>query len=165
VILRSERSIGSDRTIPHSRAHRVDAALAAYDELHERLVAVHTPDVVDMSLSLAQLKVIYVAAAAGPLTMGALAERLGTTLSTTSGAVDRLVRKGLLARSEAPGDRRQVLVEPTPTALEQIERMSELGRARLRAMLEAMRPTEIETVERAIRLLAGAVVNLNEENR
>jgi DNA-binding MarR family transcriptional regulator len=117
-----------------------------------------------MSLTLAQIKVIYVAAA-GPLTMGALAERLGTTLSTTSGAVDRLVRKGLLARREAPEDRRQVLVEATPTALEQIERMSELGRSRLRQMLMSMSTADVKTVEQSVRLMTDAVAKLSEENR
>jgi DNA-binding MarR family transcriptional regulator len=137
----------------------------AYESLHQRLVAVHTPDVVDMSLTLAQMKVIYVTAAGGPLTMGALAERLGTSLSSTSGAVDRLVRKGLLARREGPADRRQVLVEPTPEALEQIERMSELGRSRLRELLGSMSAADVKTVERAIRLMTDAVASLTEENR
>ncbi len=142
----------------------METALLAYEALHERLVALHTPDVVDMSLTLAQIKVIYVAAA-GPLRMGALAERLGTTLSTTSGAVDRLVRKGLLARREGREDRRQVLVEATPTALEQIERMSELGRSRLRQMLMSMPTADAKTVEHAIRLMTDAVKKVSEENR
>jgi DNA-binding MarR family transcriptional regulator len=139
--------------------------MSAYEALHQRLVAVHTPDVVDMSLTLAQMKVIYVAAASGPLTMGALAERLGTSLSSTSGAVDRLVRKGLLARREDESDRRQVLVVPTPTALEQIERMSELGRSRLRLMLASMRASDVKTVESAIRLMTAAMATLTKENR
>ena len=139
--------------------------MSAYEALHQRLVAVHTPDVVDMSLTLAQMKVIYVAVASGPLTMGALAERLGTSLSSTSGAVDRLVRKGLLARREDASDRRQVLVEPTPTALEQIERMSELGRSRLREMLASMPASDVKTVESAIRLMTAAMATLTKENR
>ena len=139
--------------------------MRAYDALHERLIAIHTPDVVDMSLTLAQIKVIYVTAAAGTLTMGQLAERLGTTLSTTSGAVDRLVREGLLARHEGQQDRRQVLVEATPTALEQIERMSELGRTRLRQMLMSMPTADVMTVERAVRLMTDAAAKLTEEKR
>lgn len=140
--------------------------MAAYDVFHDRMVAVHTPEVVDLSLTLAQLKAIYVVAATGPLSMGALSERLGTKLSTTSGAVDRLVRLGLLARSEDPTDRRQVLVRVTPTALEQIEQMSELGRARMRELLTRLPSTaDIETIERAIRILSDALATLDEEIR
>ena len=138
----------------------------AYEAFHQRMVAVHTPEVVDVSLTLAQLKVIYVVAAAGPLGMGALSEQLGTATSTTSGAVDRLVRRGLLERLEDSSDRRQVLVRVTPTALEQIEQMSELGRARMRDLLERLPSNgDVETIERAIRLLSDAVADLTKETR
>jgi DNA-binding MarR family transcriptional regulator len=144
----------------------IEAALQAHDELHARLVRVNTPDVVDVSLTLAQLKTIYVVATAGPMPMGSLADRLGTRLSTTSGAVDRLVRDGLLHRREDPGDRRIVLVEATPAALEQIERMSELGRSRFRELLSHLPSDEdVRTVERAMRILADALARLYEETR
>lgn len=137
--------------------------MVAYEAFHERAVAVHTPEVVDLSLTLAQLKVIYVVAAAGPITMGALAERLGTALSTTSESADRLVRSGHLERSADPADRRQVLVRATPTALAQIEQMSELGKVRLRDLLTRLPTTDVEIIERAIRLLSDALATLDEE--
>jgi DNA-binding MarR family transcriptional regulator len=137
----------------------------AYEALHRRMVAVHTPEVVDLNLTLAQLKVIYVVAATGSLSMGALAEQLGTALSTTSGTVDRLVRRGLLERMEDPADRRQVIVQATPIALEQIEVMSELGRARMRELLTRLDPSDIATIDRAIRILADAVADLTKETQ
>ena len=138
--------------------------MEAYEAFHQRMVAVHTHEVVDVSLTLAQLKVIYVVAAAGPLGMGALSEQLGTALSTTSGAVDRLVRRGLLERHEDSSDRRQVLVRVTPSALEQIEQMSELGRARMRDLLERLPSNaDVQTIERAIRILSDAVADLTKE--
>lgn len=96
--------------------------------------------------------------------MGALAVQLGTALSTTSGVVDRLVQIGLLERLEDPTDRRQVLVRATPVAVAQLERMSELGRGRMRELLLRM-PTanDIATVGRAIGLMADAAAQLNEE--
>ncbi len=146
-----------------SRADAIARAMVAYEAFHERAVAVHTPEVVDLGLTLAQLKVIYVVAAAGPMTMGALAERLGTGLSTTSESVDRLVRNGHLERSPDPTDRRQVLVSATPMARAQIEQMSELGRARLRDLLSRLPSADIEVIERAIRLLSDALGTLDEE--
>jgi DNA-binding MarR family transcriptional regulator len=139
--------------------------MEAYEAFHRRMVALHTPEVVDLNLTLAQLKVIYVVAATGPLSMGALAEQLGTALSTTSGTVDRLVRRDLLERAEDPTDRRQVIVRATPTALEQVEVMSELGRARMREVLTLLAPADVETIERAIRILSDAVADLTKENR
>jgi MarR family transcriptional regulator, organic hydroperoxide resistance regulator len=147
-----------------ARTESVDRAMAAYERFHQRMVALNSPVLVDMSLTLAQLKAIYVVAAAGSLTMGALSERLGTALSTTSGTVDRLVRRGLLERAEDPSDRRQVIVRATDDALEQIEHFSELSRARMRDLLLRL-PTDadVETIERAIGLMTDAVAASSEE--
>jgi DNA-binding MarR family transcriptional regulator len=139
--------------------------MEAYERFHQRMVALNSPDLVDMSLTLAQLKAIYVVAASGPLTMGALSERLGTALSTTSGTVDRLVRRGLLAREEDPNDRRQVIVRATDAAQEQLEHMSELGRARMRDLLLRLRSNaDVKTIERAISLMTDAVAEPSEEH-
>ena len=140
--------------------------MEAYERFHQRMVALNSPDLVDMSLTLAQLKAIYVVAAAGSLSMGVLSERLGTALSTTSGTVDRLVRRGLLERAEDPSDRRQVIVRATEDALEQIEHMSEIGRARMRELLLHLPSNaDVETIERAISLLTDAVADPTEERR
>lgn len=140
--------------------------MEAYERFHQRMVALNSPDLVDMSLTLAQLKAIYVVAAAGSLSMGALSERLGTALSTTSGTVDRLVRRGLLERAEDPSDRRQVIVRATDAAQEQIEHMSEIGRARMRdLLLHLQSDTDVETIERAISLLTDAVGDSPEETQ
>ena len=125
--------------------------MEAFERFHERLFALNTPDVLDVNLTLAQLKAAYVVAVSGPLTMGSLSERLRTALSTTSETVDRLVRRGFLERRDDPSDRRQVLVEATAAAREQIERMSELDRERQRQMLDRIEPADISTIERAIR--------------
>jgi DNA-binding MarR family transcriptional regulator len=140
--------------------------MEAYERFHQRMVALNSPDLVDMSLTLAQLKAIYVVAAAGSLSMGALTERLGTALSTTSGTVDRLVRRGLLERAEDPNDRRQVIVRATEAAQEQIEHLSELGRERMRDLLLRLpSDSDVETIERAISLLTDAVAEPSEEPR
>jgi DNA-binding MarR family transcriptional regulator len=148
-----------------ARTQAVDRAMAAYERFHERMVALNSPDLVDTSLTLAQLKAIYVVVAAGPLSMGALSERLGTALSTTSGTVDRLVRRGLLERAEDPDDRRQVIVGATDEAREQLEHFSELSRARMRDLLLRL-PTDadVETIERAINLMTDAVTASPQEN-
>lgn len=96
--------------------------------------------------------------------MGALAVRLGTALSTTSGVVDRLVGMGLLQRAVDPDDRRQVLVQSTPEAQRQLERMSELSRDRMRDLLGRLSSVaDIEIVERAVRLLAAAAATITED--
>jgi DNA-binding MarR family transcriptional regulator len=138
--------------------------MEAYESFHRQMSALHAPELLELDLTLAQLKAVYLVAVAGPIRMGALSVQLGTAISTTSEVVDRLVHAGLLARDVDPGDRRQVLVRATPQALRRLEDMSELGRDRMRDLLERI-PTinDIETIERAVRLLADAAAGCNED--
>ncbi|WP_205698949.1 MarR family winged helix-turn-helix transcriptional regulator [Conexibacter sp. SYSU D00693] len=65
-------------------------------------------DVVDqLDLSITHIKVLTALATTDePLSVKALAERLGLSLPGTSRTVDGLTRRGWLARSEDPDDRR-----------------------------------------------------------
>ena len=111
----------------------------------------------ELSLTLAQLKALYLVASSGQMRMSEVAERLGTAASTTSGVVDGLVQLELLERVEDPADRRQVLVRPTAAAAERLEDFSELGHRRIRELLEQIQsPDDLVTIERAIDLLADA---------
>lgn len=138
--------------------------MGAYEVFHRQMSALHAPELLELNLTLAQLKAVYLVAATGPIRMSALSVQLGTAISTTSEVVDRLVHAGLLERSEDASDRRQVLVCATPTALRQLEDLSELGRDRMRELLGRLPSVDdIETVGRAVRLLAEAATIPNEE--
>ena len=136
----------------------------AFEDFQREISALHAPELTDLSLTLAQLKAIYLVAAAGPSRMTDLAAQMGTAPSTASGLVDRLVQMGLLERFDDPADRRQVLVRATPTAVEQVQAMSELNRDRLRTLLTRLDTVEdIETIERAIRLMTAAASEMSTE--
>lgn len=131
--------------------------MAAYDRLHRLLAPMHASDLLDLDLTVGQLKTLYVAAAAGPIRMSELAVRLGTAASTTSEVVERLVQLELLERTDDPSDRRQVLVRATPGARERLDRINELGRDRLRELLVTLPGADdLATIERAIHLLTEA---------
>ncbi len=138
--------------------------MQAHEVFHRQMSALHAPELLELNLTLAQLKAVYLVAATGPIRMSALSVQLGTAISTTSGVVDRLVQAGMLARTEDPADRRQVLVAATPSALQQLEDLSELGRDRMRQLLNRLASVkEIETIEAAVRLLGEAATATNEE--
>ena len=138
--------------------------MAAFEQFHQRMTALHAPELVELHLTLAQLKAVYLVASTGPIRMSSLSVSLGTALSTTSGLVERLVGERLLERSEDPADRRQVLVRATPTARRLVDEVSELGRDRMRQLLERL-PTvdDINTVARAFGLMATAAHDMNED--
>jgi DNA-binding MarR family transcriptional regulator len=136
----------------------------AFEDFQREISALHAPELAELSLTLGQLKAIYVVATAGPMRMSDLAARMGSAPSTASGLVDRLVQLGLFDRAEDPDNRRQVLVRATPTAIEQVQAMSELNRDRLRLLLTRLKTIEdIETIERAIRLMSAAASQMTTE--
>lgn len=137
----------------------------AFDDFQREISALHAPELIDLNLTLAQVKAIYVVATAGPLRMVDLATRMGVAPSTLSGLADRLVQLGLLERFDDPANRRQVLVRATPTATEQIQAMSELNQESMRLLLMRLHTIEeIETIERAIRLMTAAASEMTTEN-
>lgn len=142
----------------------IERVLGAYERFQVWIMKVHAPHFLELNLTLAQLRALYLVAAAGPMRMSEVAERLGTAPSTTTGVVDGLVSLGLLERGEAPGDRRHVVVRTTDAARERLEDFHQLGRGRLRELLERFEtPESLAEVERAIDLLAHAARQLNED--
>ena len=65
-----------------------------------------------LGMSFFRIKVLR-RVAGEPMTMGVLAERLGSDPPYVSVVVDDLVRRGLMARTEHPDDRRRKIVSVT----------------------------------------------------
>ncbi len=120
-------------------------------------MSVHAVELAAVELTMAQAKLLYVVVASGSLSLTEIAGRLGISLSTASGAVDRLVELGLLSREAVPTNRRQVTVAVTPLGIETIEQFHELGARQMRAFLAAVPEADLDLVERAIQILANAV--------
>ena len=88
--------------------------------------------------------------------MSETADRLGVTVSTASGAVDRLVELGLLERSDDPANRRQVRVSVTDSGRHSLEQLQELNTRQLRALFELISDEDLEVLERATQILTDA---------
>jgi DNA-binding MarR family transcriptional regulator len=134
----------------------VARTLAAFEVFQQRLMALHAVEFTTLDITMAQAKMLYVVATAGELSMSEIALRLGVTVSTSSGAVDRLVDLGLLARSEDPSNRRQVRVSITETGSRTLGQLRELSTRHLRNMLELVSDEELDVIERATRILGDA---------
>ncbi len=141
------------------RDARIDRVVASYELLMHRIASSHAPDLLEVAVTMSQAKVLYLIAAAQGMRMSELAVRLGVSISTTSGLVDRLVDHGLLARHDDPADRRQVVVTITPTGSANLERFRELNAAHMRRLLARLADPELDIVERATALLAAAAAD------
>src|SRR4051794_36560180 len=122
-----------------------------------RLIASHAPEFAEVGVTMAQAKVLYLVVAAERLRMSDLAGRLGISLSSTTGLVERLVELGLLVRGGDPADRRPVVVSVTDAGLALLERFRELNQRELRRLLEELEADELAIVDRSIALLDQAI--------
>jgi DNA-binding MarR family transcriptional regulator len=141
-----------------ARAATVARIVEDYEGLMHRLVVTHQPEFMEVPVTMAQAKVIYTVLAVGSLRMSELASRLGVSISTTSGQVDRLVDLGLLDRRDDPADRRQVVITATEAATALLERFRELNDRELRHLLDRVDDAGLALIERAIRVLAAAAL-------
>jgi len=135
----------------------VERTIAALDELLRGVAAGHAPEFLEIGVTMPQAKVLYLVTVAGGLRMSELVGRLGVSLSTVSGLVERLCERDLVARHDDPADRRQVVVTATPAGVALLDRFNELNAGHVRQLLAPLDDEELAVVERAFRLLAGVM--------
>lgn len=121
-----------------------------------RLADVHAPEFLEIQVTMPQAKLMYLLGAGGDLHMSELVARLGVSLSTISGLVDRVVDHGLAHRREDPADRRQVVVGLTAAGTAFIDRFRELGAGQLRELLVLLDDEELDSVRRSTAALTRA---------
>ena len=101
-------------------------------------------------LTLAQLSILLTLLDQGPMRMTDLAAHERVRTPTTTVAIRRLEKLGLVKRSRDPSDLRAVLVEVTPQGLVQHREALAARRAHLAAILPKLTDEERETVAKAL---------------
>jgi len=106
-----------------------------------------------------QAKVLYLLSS-GDLNMSELVSRLGVTLPTVSGVVNRLVDHGLIARRTSPSDRRRVFVGITAAGVELLDRFRDFNSRQVRDLLGVLDDTDLEQVRGFLAVLDRGVSRL-----
>lgn len=101
-------------------------------------------------LTLAQLSILYTLLCQGPIRMTELAAHERVRTPTTTVAIRRLEKLGLVKRSRDPSDLRAVLVDITPQGLAVHTESLANRRAVLAAMLNELSPAELAAVTDAL---------------
>ena len=89
----------------------------------------------------------------GPLTVGALASRLGLTLSTVSGVLTGLDQAGFVERAPDQADRRRTIVQITPGARTAVEEWLDGAAAPLARVLDQLADDERAAFLKAMDML------------
>ncbi|MET4427425.1 MULTISPECIES: MarR family transcriptional regulator [unclassified Mycolicibacterium] len=101
-------------------------------------------------LTLAQLSILLTLLDLGPIRMTELAAHERVRTPTTTVAIRRLEKLGLVKRSRDPSDLRAVLVDVTPRGLVQHREALAVRRAALAAMLSKLTVEERTTLAQAL---------------
>ena len=143
-------AVGEPRADPAA----VDAVLTA----SRSLVAVATRSLgaAAEETTIAQYRALVVLASRGPRRMADLAEALDVAPSTAGRMCDRLVRKGLVRRHRARGDRRAVLVSVTTAGRRVVDEATSRRRALIAEILERLPVPAQQAVAQALRAFADA---------
>lgn len=110
-------------------------------------------------LTLAQLSILLTLLESGPIRMTELAAHERVRTPTTTVAIRRLEKLGLVKRSRDPSDLRAVLVEVTPRGLVQHREALDARRAFLASMLANLSSEDRATLNAAI----GSLERLGEQ--
>lgn len=101
-------------------------------------------------LTLAQLSILLTLLESGPIRMTELAAHERVRTPTTTVAIRRLEKLGLVKRSRDPSDLRAVLVEVTPRGLVQHREALQARRAFLAGMLANLSAEDLSTLSAAL---------------
>lgn len=132
-------SMQPDADAPRPTPEEVDAVMLAA----RVFVAVAAQSVasVEDRVTLPQLRVMVMIASRGPQNLVAVAQALGVHPSNATRRCDRLVEAGLIDRSDDPADRRNLILQLTPSGRELVQQMTEHRRAAIEDVLGKMAAT------------------------
>jgi DNA-binding MarR family transcriptional regulator len=110
------------------------------------LIAVTAQSVVSVEeqVTLPQLRILVMIASRGPQNLTAVAQGLGVHASNATRTCDKLVDAGLIHRSDDPADRRNLVLQLTPSGRQLIRTMTERRRAAIANVLARM-PSPLRT--------------------
>ena len=134
----------------------IERLVATFEAMMHSVASAHAPEFLEVGMTMSQAKVLYLVQAASGLRMSDLSARLGVSLSTVSGVVDRLVDQGLLNRRDDPADRRHVVLWMTDAGTTQLQLFRELNEGQIRALLSRIDAADLVVIEQALDVLAAA---------
>ena len=110
----------------------------------------------ELGLSFSQLKALQFlsTAEAGEVSLKQLGDQLGLSLPAVSRAVDGLVQRGLVTRTEDVADRRMKRVRPTEAADQLVARLIDVRFAELGKFVETLSPRERKKLDEALAVLS-----------
>ena len=113
------------------------------------------PDWVTANLTFGQVRLLFLLRDEGPLSIGALADRLGVSLASASETIDRIARRQLVQRQHRESDRRVVECLLTDRGRALVEEIAGVRLAGMRRLLGVLTSDELTEFDRLIQLIGA----------
>jgi DNA-binding MarR family transcriptional regulator len=121
-----------------NRREAIEEILKMADVLFRRLLPSVPPELLELDITMPQLKIMIILYVRGPQRMSDLASNLSVTLATATGLVDKLVERDYIVRDSTMEDRRVVLCRLSAEGNKTISNIWDSARRHSRELLEAM---------------------------
>ncbi len=125
-------------TMGQDRETLVQHILKLAEDIYRAVKPTVPPELLTSDLTVAQLRVLLMLYTEGPSRMSSIASSLGIAVSTATGIVDNLVRKGLVLRGTNPQDRRLVICNLSSGGKETINRLWAVGQFHIGKLLQGL---------------------------
>jgi MarR family transcriptional regulator, organic hydroperoxide resistance regulator len=118
-----------------------------------------------LNLSIGQLKSLFFISNRGTTSLSKLAVALGVTPTNTTGIVDRLLKRGLITRTDSPDDRRVLLLRTTLLGDELITELRQKRKERMTELFNRLTDEQAMQVAETLKILVNATEAQREENK
>jgi DNA-binding MarR family transcriptional regulator len=147
------------------RKEIVDNLLQIADKLFRELFEAVPRELLELDITMPQLKIMVIGFMHGPMRMSDLAADLRVTLATATGLIDRLVERGFIQRESQPDDRRVVLCRLSPEGQKTVSRIWETASKRSRELLEAIDTKKLQMLSEVLETMLESAEYKKEENK
>ena len=121
-----------------SRKEMVEELLKLATKLFRISLPIVPREILDLDVTMPQLKIMFLLFMNGPMRMSDLASDLSVTLATATGLADRLVEKDMVTRESQPDDRRVVLCRLSEPGQKSVTSIWESAGNRIQGLLQAL---------------------------
>jgi DNA-binding MarR family transcriptional regulator len=116
-----------------------------------------------LNLSIGQLKSLFFISNRGTTSLGKLAGALKVTPTNTTGIVDRLMKRGLITRTENPEDRRMLFLRTTPLGDELISELRQKRKEHMVELFNRLTDDEAAAVTKSLKIMVKIIESQRED--
>ena len=139
----------------------VKQILALSDQIFNTLIPELPQQWLSADVTLVQLRLLFVLNSTGPKRMSDLASAMDAAMSTTTGIVDNLVKKEMVAREADPQDRRVVVCRLTKKGEELAGGLWRWGQSQVEGMLQTLTLDQLKLAVGSTQFLMDNILKQN----